>query len=466
MDKKYREAYETVNISDDVKKRIKSDIINGNDKAKTKQVAIYRHMWKRVAVAAVIASIVVPTGVYAVQKIVKQYSMNVETNNHNVNFKISKAPEKKTDDKSEMQYVKVTGDFEKNYTEYLKEQNGSNRFFARKNVEHSEDNLYDISYELLYMDGENSSETVAEYFVGEKEEFESNGMKGVCLTYNAQEESNEDEQKCHKIYLFNEEYGYFVSLFADAAISKEEVLDLAKSIKMTPVADKSEASAFTLYSESGYAADYLRPDEYAAVPVSSSKFAKENEIKTDKSSVRVTDVKIFDSLKELENENFDCKELTEEYKECFDENGKLKSYDREIIQFGDGINTLDKVLESKTVQPKFVCVTAEVENSKEISEEGIVEPLYIMEYEIGENGRLIDLSSSQKYYRSSEIATRTDCVLCREFEDINGYGAIRPTDDKLTVHYVFVVDDDLLETMAVEFNWENASAKYIDISQK
>ena len=72
MNNEFKEAYETINISSDVKNRIKGEIMNEN---KTTRKVF--HFGKPFAVAAVIVALVVPRGVFATQQMIKHYKMKM-----------------------------------------------------------------------------------------------------------------------------------------------------------------------------------------------------------------------------------------------------------------------------------------------------------------------------------------------------------------------------------------------------
>ncbi len=477
MNNEFKEAYETINISSDVKNRIKGEIMNEHKTTRK----VFR-FGKPFAVAAVIVALVVPTGVFATQQVMKHYKMKMTKGNHKVEFNLSDVQVTKEEwtDKN-VKYVKVIGDFDKKFKPYYKGVGspvlpeddikygvyGSNQFFVLK--ENKKDD-YDLWLELIYLDDEVAKGEISETFVGGTKEFEANGMKGVCVDYSAIDGcQDEGEPVCHQLYLFHEEYGYFITIFASENVSEKELVNLAKTIKLEPVNHKYEASDYTRYSRSKYktvdpnAIDDF--DYYHERVMHEDSFFSGNQVKIGEATVCVKNVEVLDAVTGLDQEHFNVGFRYQYYKKFTDKNGKVKSYNRETF------NPMNfEILENKTIHPKYVKVTYEVDNSQALTFDGTYFFAFgLTKYDIedGVKYQRKDGYEGCKYLPTNELVRGDGCMYCDELEQMKGepegMRAIKATKGKLTLHCIYCVDDDFLDKMAVDLRY---NGPYIDISQK
>lgn len=74
-------------------------------------------------------------------------------------------------------------------------------------------------------------------------------------------------------------------------------------------------------------------------------------------------VEVFDSIKDFKQENFSelgLGILSEN--QALDQTGQLIPYRRDEYKFGNGKDSIDKLVDSKLVHPKFVYLTTTVKN--------------------------------------------------------------------------------------------------------
>jgi len=199
--------------------------------------------------------------------------------------------------------------------------------------------------------------------------------------------------------------------------------------------------------------------------------------------VCVTDVKVYDNINQLPEGFKDV--LTYIYGEnidIIDENGSFLPNTLYFMKNGDGVNTLDEILETRVTDTKLVCVEIDYTNP---NENAIAELLYQCElyslintgdvYEVSQFALLKEVHDTD--YLNADVCSPT-LSSSMFYNDIdatqkNHITVIQPGETK-TVYCLFHVQEDELDTMyidlqdtvgATEICKDNLSVSFVDISQ-
>ncbi len=474
MQEKIKQAYEKINISKEAKDRIQMAVMMQNAEEKKKRQM--HHGWKIAMAACLLAICIVPSGVYAAQKIYQFFSVSVKKDNRNVSMHITK------ETNPSQQYIMVTADFGAEYEVSKKETTNDTLISCeyKKGFESGKS----FWYQVEYMDGD-QKEILNTYDVKKNEILQINGKKAVYCKYNDIVGSR--YHKDHKtdygqtIYLFAEKEGYIIEIAAQNGLEKDEFIKLAKKIKIQKTTSKKEASKYILYSErmqNGWnipntAMDQKDIDlkESANYYTGNKAVVNRNDYTGSKAVIRknkitVTDVKVFDSTRSLQKNAFIKDNFA--YKKIVEKNGTLKKYNREKVKYGDGIKTPERKVEAtESIQPKLVYVTMMIEGKSPLSNGRYSVPS--MQLVTKKDGKIIKADDS--YNRPEYIKDAyTDQMPCYFEESLGGKSAwFAPMNgNHVTLHFAYLVDEDQIHGMALVLNdWVSSSRKlvYLDISK-
>ena len=184
MKDRIKKSYEKINISDSAKNRIKTSILmNENTDEKHVNNIIHMNRWKAAVAACLSLTLVLPTGVYAAQKIYQYFTTSVKENAYRVDMKIDR--KEKT---SKQQYIKLSTDFGEDY-KLEKETISTNANSDNKDSMVCYDYKGGFSsgkcfwYELQYLDG-NQKEVLSNYDTAQNEMITIGGRKAVYCDFN------------------------------------------------------------------------------------------------------------------------------------------------------------------------------------------------------------------------------------------------------------------------------------------
>lgn len=474
MQEKIKHAYEKINISEEAKDRIQMAVMMQDVEEKKKRQM--HQGWKIAMAACLLAICIVPSGVYAAQKIYQFFTVSVKKDNRNVSMHITK------ETGTSQQYIKVTADFGAEY-EVSKKEN-TNDVLVSCDYKKGFESGKSFWYRVAYMDG-NQNEILNTYDVKKNEILQINGRKAVYCKYDDIVRSQYN--KVHKtdyrqtIYLFAEKEGYLIEIAAQNGLKKDEFIKLAKKIKIQKAASKKEASNYILYSErmqNGWNIPNTEEDQKdidlkknAIYYTGNKAVVNRNDYTgskavTRKNKITVTDVKVFDSIRSLQKNAFIKDNFA--YKKIVEKNGTLKKYNREKVKYGDGIKTPERKVEAtESIQPKLVYVTMTIEGKSPLSNGRYSVPS--MQLVTKKDGKIVKADDS--YNRPGYIKDAyTDQMPCYFEESLGGKSAwFAPMNgNHVTLHFAYLVDEDQIHGMALVLNdWVSSSRKlvYLDISQ-
>ena len=477
MDNKIKKSYEKMNITEEAKNRIQMAVIMENDKNLRKQHNnIKWNTWKVVVAACLIVALVVPTGAYAATKLYQYFNTSVSTTNNSVNMKISKS---ETSEKKPDRYIKLSADFGKDYS-VEKTEFG---VLADKDEENAACISYDYKggfysgkcfwYELEYIDCDRD-EVLVTYDNESYESITINGRKAVYCKYNdvvnSRYSSDNKNEYGQSIYIFIEDYGYLLQMTSQRGLDKKDFIALAEKIQIKEVSSEKEASNYVLYSNRSKSGWEIKSDNVGSARViDATNYYMDGVAVVGDTKVKVNDVQVLDSVTSLDRNAFHISDDYFDYDKIVGKDGKIRTYEREKIKYGDGVNRPEREVEvTETVQPKLVYVTAEFKGAKSPIHDGNY-PVPSLQLVKKSDGKIYD--NDVGYNRPTYISDAfTDLMPCYFKESLGGkeYWFAKIDGDKLTLHFAYLVDEDLLDGMALCLNHWSSSARpiYLDISQK
>ncbi len=211
--------------------------------------------------------------------------------------------------------------------------------------------------------------------VKETERIDVGGYEGVYFAL--QSDEGEGISFNQRIYVAYTDVHYVMEMYAASDVSKEEALKIAEGIRLHPVSDNETAGIVKAYQWSDYLAsshEEIVEDAAQSVPQTAMKnthavgdaFAanpqKEDLEVLANVEIKVTDVQICDNISPLDLSAMDNDSKEELQKETTP-SGELLPAKINYIKYGDGINSVDEVVESREVPQKLVYVTVEYTNT-------------------------------------------------------------------------------------------------------
>ncbi len=329
--------------------------------------------------------------------------------------------------------------------------------------------------------------------VSESESIQVGSHDGVYLNFAALEEDETSFTK--RIYVSYPEYHYVMELVAAGNVSKEEAVKIAAGVELSPVDENSEGEAVVAWNWSEYLASQKEDEalvESGEGQMKTSATAEEmkntNQIGDavmtapalseggEFLKIRVADVTVTDQT-DILNPAY-CGEEISEYT---DENGKLLPTTIQYIKFGDGVNTLNEIVDSRQVDRKLVYVTLEYTNTgSEDMEDVLFAPSLLRLKEQDGNyvildGELPETDSAWDHaadvsYKGGEM----DYYDVQEGESGKNYIAELKAGETKTVHVGFFVNEEELPYLFLsvdtqgggfEFTDEGLALGYFDIRQ-
>lgn len=182
--------------------------------------------------------------------------------------------------------------------------------------------------------------------------------------------ANENTTGAKKIYMIYAEHNYLLEMFIFPDVTKEEAFQIAEGVSITPTEETSGENVMQVCSWND-----MENEAGKGEPETLMTFPKEKmknihliggEISLDQNGIEATpgltaivsDVTISDNISSL-SENM----LEDDTKAAFDTDGNLLPMKVEYLKSGDGINTVDEVVETKEIPMKIVSVTVDYKNN-------------------------------------------------------------------------------------------------------
>ncbi|UYW71710.1 DUF4367 domain-containing protein [Bacillus cereus] len=414
----------------------------------------------RMLIAAACLLIGMPTTVFGA---VKVYNMIVKKQNYEVNVSVTNKGSKKADKWYKLKIDKLPENMEAiddSAMKYsFKDNDAKGRFsFALRRVGENTDfqTLYSKSYE----------------------EKEINGRKAVIVH---KETGNNNVMFDRKVFLFFEKEGIMLESYIGSDVNEEQMMDVLGSISLEPTS-KEKASHIVDYDENRFSkAD--EPKETKVIPLKkdSKRLFHIGQkvpvtITMDDSQVEyvIEKVEVFDSIKDFKKENFYEMGLgILSRNQALDQAGQLLPYRRDEYKLGNGKDSIDRLVDSKLVHPKFVYLTTTVKNiGKKSTEEIYMHPSIKLLKSEGNAWNYAEKDGiAEKNIMTGEVDYLEPHGDGKSFYNI---GSIRPG-ETVKVNLGYFVDEDKLDSIFLDaFRYsgfsgtENMNAKnrwWIDIRQ-
>ena len=244
------------------------------------------------------------------------------------------------------------------------------------------DNLYKggVTVAFYKMDTGDAQFEMLTTGVKETETVKVNGYDGVYYVLYG----GEDGEVCfnQRIYVAYTDVHYVMEMFAASDVPKEEALKIAEGVRLTPASDEMSQELVHAYQWSEYLKSKTEPQtvETWASDISIPKSAMANTHAVGETfsavsvpveedwrglnqiEIKVADVQVRDDVSLLDLSMFDSEDR-EELQQELDSSGKLLPAKINYIKYGDGIHSLNEVVDSRVVPQKLVYVTVEYTNT-------------------------------------------------------------------------------------------------------
>lgn len=305
-----------------------------------------------------------------------------------------------------------------------------------------------------------------------------------------------------RIYVAYTDLHYIMEMYIASDVSKKDALKIAEGIRLSVVsdlaADNETDGVISYYAWS----DYLASRNKGVIETEPKLAAEKVELRNthaigeaflagtaeydsfglDQVEITVTDVQVLDHVHSLNLSIMDEGSREEIAKET-DENGKLLPAKIQYIKYGDGIHTLNEMVESREVPQKLVYATVEYTN---IGEEDLSDVLFFGEIvKMEEDGGQVKIYERGKTENDSawDAAQIAGIARYQEMwyydkhggERGNNYIANLKAGETETIHMAWVVPEEELEYLYLSFDTfggggalkEHALAiGYVDIRQR
>lgn len=480
MKEKIKKCYDRIEISGDAKQRIYQNIISPDEKGREKKIPDKAHNWKMAVAACLALTFVVSTGAYATGKIMQYFESSVSENGNRVDMKFHMTQEAGTTeshqgekDIQEQKYIKITTSFGTEYQQEKMWDEGEDKTYSYSHKEgfSSGKNFW---FELVYLDQD--KETILSTFDNEKvKQLEINGQKGVYCRFNnvvgSKYNSDHDTDYNQALYIFLDDYGYLLRMVGQQKLSQKEFVKLAEQIQVEEVSSKQEATDYVLFSMMDQCAFETQYEEKGVIDVkneiNTTNYSTNGENKVRGGVVKVKEVQVLDSLTSLDEKCFNSSDYVDREK-LFDKNGKLKTYERETVRYGNGIDAPEQqVTGTKVIQPKLIYVTLEFDKVKAFSDGTLQVPSLQL---VTKQGHKI-YRNNRGYNRPKYIENAyMDNMPCYFEENLGGnqFWMSKANNQKFVMHFAYLIDEDLVNGMALCLNdWVSSEDEqiYMDISQ-
>ncbi|PGS42827.1 anti-sigma factor [Bacillus cereus] len=406
----------------------------------------------RMLIAAACLLIGMPTTVFGA---VKVYNMIVQKQNYEVNVSLTNKDSKKSDQWYKLKVGKLPENMEAiddSAMKYSFKDNYAKGGFSFILWRVGKDSNFKTLYSKSY------------------EEKEINGKKAVIVN---KENGNNNLAFNREVFLFFEKEGIMLQSYIGNDINEEQMVDVLGNISLEPTS-KEKASDTIDYDENRFS-EGNEPKKTKVIPLKKDskrlfRIGKKVPVTIimDNSQIEyvIEKVEVFDSIKDFKQENFNelGLEILSENK-ALNQMGELLPYRRDEYKLGNGKDSIDKLVESKLVNPKFVYLTTTVKNIGEKSTKEIyMHPSIKLLKSEGNAWNYAERDGiEEKNIMTGEVDYLEPHGDGKSFYNI---GSIRPG-ETVKVNLGYFVDEDKLDSIFLDaFNYrgsgdtENMNAKH------
>ena len=329
-----------------------------------------------------------------------------------------------------------------------------------------------VSICFYYIDTEDAQFDLLMKNVIENEDIQIGTHDGVYLKLH--ENKEEEISFNQRIYVAYTEFSYVMEMYVASDVSKQEALKIAEGIQLLSDSSEAKEGVIRSYSWSDYITSQTEQEKIVnddiwqdqSVLKNTHKigeaflaYPKEEELDFGKIEIKVTDVQISDQIELLNLSKLDA-DFKREIEKEIDTEGKLLPTKINYIKYGDGIQTVDQIVDSREVPQKLVYATVEYTN---IGEEELSEVLFL-----GSLVRIIKEGTQVKMYNGEEAkeGSAWDCAQITGaanywemwYYDVHGGEKgnnyimnLKPGETE-TVHMAWIVSEEELEYLYLSFD--------------
>lgn len=450
MDRHWKNAFNAVHMSEEKKQQVFEDICDKYEKKK-------KHCFTKVAVAACVLAVAIPSVGFAGEKIAS-YMVSVKKDQMHTIFEISDSQNEENKNMAQ-EYVKLNVTDLTGYTRDTDAGLDEMKVIHFRSEENS--NTEGLYVEILQIDCDTGQ--FYEKNIADAQELELNGQKAVYMKQNhlvgSQYKAGTEGKE---VAVFYEDYGYALLIqgVGMETMSDHDFLLLAEKIKLTPA---TKETADVMQSMSEYMAEMNRAEGNNAVGSEDSYIFPTNKMCDLNGtqnywgiSYHIDNLEVRDNLNGLDQKGYQT-DVLKKLKAGIgvDQNLNLQPYERETIAFGDGYeNSEQYVTQTETVTPKLVLVTMTIKNISYEDDNDmlpIANPLSYIK-EAGEHTefdwREFERGEQNIYYRDNMPIWISDSEGGSWF-----YAKKMKKGDSVTLQLGYLVDEDMLDEMVMEINF-------------
>ncbi|MDD6571250.1 MAG: hypothetical protein PUF12_02560 [Thermoflexaceae bacterium] len=315
---------------------------------------------------------------------------------------------------------------------------------------------------LLLRARENNKVTLQN--VTQQTELTLNGYDAVYSKLNTVAPSNTGKPYIYNknMLIFFEDKGYVLEIWGNDAISEEEFLTLSGQVHLVETTYEEADMPGAVYKtedSTSSGTDTSNPDTSPApITIQMNEtfevvFPDYNTNTTGFSSTKVpmkiTDARVVNTTTELKDGYFVGVGANNP---LISPDGTLSSYSRSLVKSGDGINTLDEVMETETVTPKIIVITCELQNptDREMALSFSTTMRRISKAETD------NLSLGYHYVRDDYYLQPTvfwmdsiTRVPDEKMENVYQNMLYLPAQESRTINLAFAIDSDLMENVSL-----------------
>lgn len=450
MDRHWKNAFNAVHMSEEKKQQVFEDICDKYEKKK-------KHCFTKVAVAACVLAVAIPSVGFAGEKIAS-YMVSVKKDQMHTVFEISDSQNEENKNMAQ-EYVKLNVTDLTGYTRDIDAGLDEMKVIHFRSEENP--NTEGLYVEILQIDCD--TDQFYKKNIADAQELELNGQKAVYMKQNhlvgSQYKAGTEGKE---VAVFYEDYGYALLIqgIGMETMSDHDFLLLAEKIKLTPA---TKETADVMQSMSEYMSEINRAEGNNAVDNEDLYMFPTNKMCDLNGtqnywgiSYHINKIEVRDNLNGLDQKGYQT-DVLEKLKAGIgvDQNLNLLPYERETIAFGDGYeNSEQYVTQTETVAPKLVLVTMTIKN---------------ISYE--DDDDMLPIANPLSYIKEADDQLEFDC---REFErgDQNiyyrdnmpiwisnseggswFYAKKMKKGDSVTLQLGYLIDEDMLDEMVMEFNF-------------
>lgn len=318
----------------------------------------------RMLIAAACLLIAMPTTAFGAAKV---YDMIVQKQNYEVNVSVTNKASKKMDNWYKLNVGYLPENMVVNNTDDMK-------YSFKDNYAKGGFSFY------LWRLGESSDFSIL--YSSDFKEKKLNGKKVVIVN---KDTGNNNVPFDRQVFLLFEEEGIMLDSYVGADVSEEQMETVLENISLVPTSE--ENATFTMDYDEFLANQEDEQTEFSIIPLEKDSKQLFNIgqkvpvtiLKDDLKSISeleyvVEKVEIFDAILDFKQDNFKGLEILNE-NEALDKNKKLLPYKRDVYELGNGKDSIHKLVDSQSVNLKFVYLTTTVKNnSKHTTDEVYIHP--------------------------------------------------------------------------------------------